>query len=87
MRTDLHLAMRHSFSWYIIVSIALACLSCSSPTVQPVSKAIIPAPTVVDWTPGEDAKVIWDGAWAWSTDAAWYDHVSAWQQWLPGEVK
>jgi hexosaminidase len=87
MRTDLPLGMRHSFSWSIIVFIALAFLSCSNPTVQPVSKAIIPAPTVVDWTPGEDAKVIWDGAWAWSIDAAWYDHVSAWQQWLPGEVK
>lgn len=74
--------------WVFIINVAcglaLCFTSCSSPQVEPVSKAIIPVPSEVHWIEDSGQPAVWRGAWNWTIDGEWSTVAEHWKSWLPG---
>lgn len=74
--------------WVYIINVAsglvLCIISCSNPQVEPISKAIIPVPSELNWTEDSDQLAVWRGAWNWKIDEEWSNVAQHWKSWLPG---
>lgn len=71
------------FGHLILLTVVMS--SCIQPEVQPVTRAIIPAPTAANWSEDSKAQIHWNGDWHWTIDTEWDKRQIVWKAWLPGK--
>ncbi|MBL6865613.1 MAG: family 20 glycosylhydrolase [Flavobacteriales bacterium] len=68
-----------------LILLTVVMSSCIQPEVQPVTRAIIPAPTAANWSEDSKAQIHWNGDWHWTIDTEWDKRQIVWKAWLPGK--
>ena len=68
-----------------LILLTVVLLGCIQPEVQPVTRAIIPAPTAANWSEDSTAQIHWNGDWHWTIDTEWDKRQIVWKAWLPGK--
>ena len=71
------------FGHLILLTVVMS--SCIQPEVQPVTRAIIPAPTAANWSEDSKAQIHWNGDWHLTIDTEWDKRQIVWKAWLPGK--
>ena len=77
--------MGHSRLLGHLILLMVVLSGCIQPTVHPITRAIIPAPTAANWSEDSTANTHWNGYWRWTIDNEWGKRQTVWKDWLPGK--
>lgn len=77
--------MGHSRLLGHLILLMVVLSGCIQPTVHPITRAIIPAPTAANWSEDSTANTHWNGDWRWTIDNEWGKRQTVWKDWLPGK--
>ena len=68
-----------------IAAMLAGLVSCQPIEVNPLSRAIIPQPTEVEWTEGRVVQA--GGLWEWTVPESWAHNQEVWEAWLNADVE